>query len=126
MNRWLYLAAGVIITAAGFWLTRRGPFEAGSPAVVAQIQQMNELSTVNYTVQKVIGLTEEKTPVGSESILIVIQAKVRAGVDLAGLQPRDVTARADGALVGFGGGLPVKHQLLRLEGALPGEQGGLF
>jgi len=33
---------------------------------------------------------------------------------------------ADGALVGFGGGLPVKHQLLRLEGALPGEQGGLF
>ncbi|WP_271680817.1 methylated-DNA--[protein]-cysteine S-methyltransferase [Thermomonas mangrovi] len=33
---------------------------------------------------------------------------------------------ADGALVGFGGGLPVKQQLLRLEGALPGEQGGLF
>ena len=33
---------------------------------------------------------------------------------------------ADGALVGFGGGLPVKQQLLRLEGALSGEQGGLF
>ena len=33
---------------------------------------------------------------------------------------------ADGALVGFGGGLPVKLQLLLLEGALPGEQGGLF
>ena len=33
---------------------------------------------------------------------------------------------ADGALIGFGGGLPVKQQLLRLEGALPGEQGGLF
>ena len=33
---------------------------------------------------------------------------------------------ADGALVGFGGGLPTKQFLLRLEGALPGEQGGLF
>ena len=33
---------------------------------------------------------------------------------------------ADGALVGFGGGLPVKEFLLRLEGGLPAEQGGLF
>ena len=33
---------------------------------------------------------------------------------------------ADGALVGFGGGLPVKQFLLRLEGALPAEQAGLF
>ena len=33
---------------------------------------------------------------------------------------------ADGALVGFGGGLPVKEFLLRLEGALPAQQGGLF
>ena len=33
---------------------------------------------------------------------------------------------ADGALVGFGGGLPVKEFLLRLEGALPTRQAGLF
>ena len=32
---------------------------------------------------------------------------------------------ADGALIGFGGGLPTKQFLLRLEGALP-EQSGLF
>ena len=32
---------------------------------------------------------------------------------------------ADGALTGFGGGLPTKEFLLRLEGALP-EQSGLF
>ena len=32
---------------------------------------------------------------------------------------------ADGALTGFGGGLPTKDFLLRLEGALP-EQSGLF
>ena len=33
---------------------------------------------------------------------------------------------ADGGLTGFGGGLPTKEFLLRLEGALPGEQQGLF
>jgi len=33
---------------------------------------------------------------------------------------------ADGSLTGFGGGLPTKQFLLRLEGALPGEQAGLF
>jgi methylated-DNA-[protein]-cysteine S-methyltransferase len=33
---------------------------------------------------------------------------------------------ADGALTGFGGGLPIKAFLLRLEDALPGEQHGLF
>ena len=33
---------------------------------------------------------------------------------------------ADGSLTGFGGGLPTKEFLLRLEGALPGEQAGLF
>jgi len=33
---------------------------------------------------------------------------------------------ADGALTGFGGGLPTKAFLLRLENALPGEQAGLF
>ncbi|MEO5962157.1 MAG: methylated-DNA--[protein]-cysteine S-methyltransferase [Thermomonas sp.] len=33
---------------------------------------------------------------------------------------------ADGALTGFGGGLPVKQLLLQLEGAMPPEQKGLF
>ena len=33
---------------------------------------------------------------------------------------------ADGALTGFGGGLPMKEFLLKLEGALPPQQTGLF
>jgi methylated-DNA-[protein]-cysteine S-methyltransferase len=33
---------------------------------------------------------------------------------------------ADGTMTGFGGGVPTKQFLLRLEGALPAEQGGLF
>ena len=95
MNRLLWLAAGLIVGALGFWLIKTERRAAGTPAMLAQIQQLNQLATVNYTVQKVVGLTEEKSPVGAESILIVIQAKVQAGVDLASLQPRDVTTRAD-------------------------------
>lgn len=33
---------------------------------------------------------------------------------------------ADGALTGFGGGLPMKEYLLRLEGGMPEQQVGLF
>lgn len=33
---------------------------------------------------------------------------------------------ADGSLTGYGGGLPIKEFLLRLEGALPAENAGLF
>ncbi|MES2670950.1 MAG: methylated-DNA--[protein]-cysteine S-methyltransferase [Pseudomonadota bacterium] len=33
---------------------------------------------------------------------------------------------ADGSLTGFGGGLPIKAALLRLEGALPAQGGDLF
>ena len=99
MNRWLYLAGGLVVGAAGLWLIQRTPSPAGLPAVVAQIQQLNELATVRYTIQRVISLTEEKSPVGAESILIALQARVQAGVDLAGLQARDVSTRPDGAMV---------------------------
>ena len=54
-------------------------------AVVAQVRRLNQLSTVRYTVQKVIGLREQKQPIGEESILLVMQARVEAGIDLASL-----------------------------------------
>lgn len=64
-----------------------------------QVQQLNQLATVKYTVQKVIGLEERKQPVGSETILLIIQASVQAGIDLASLQAQDVTLRSDGTVV---------------------------
>lgn len=69
------------------------------PAILLQVQKLNELATAKYTVQKVIGIKEEKQPVGSESILLVFQASVRAGVDLGALRPDDVNQRADGVVV---------------------------
>jgi hypothetical protein len=57
-----------------------------APAMLLQIQRMSELTTVKYSVQKVIGLEEAKFPVGTERILLVVQASVRAGIDLSQLK----------------------------------------
>jgi hypothetical protein len=87
-------ALGALILAIGLVLwwgspERKPEFEPA--AVVAQIQQLNELTTVRYTIQKVVGIEEQRQPLGAESILLILQARVDAGVDLDALQPRDVT-----------------------------------
>ena len=64
-------------------------------AVIAQIQPLQELVTVRYRVQKVIGLKEEKVPFGAEQVLLLVQASVLGGVDLAALRPADVQCGAD-------------------------------
>jgi len=61
------------------------------PALVKEVRQLNELVTVRYGIEKVVGMKEDKLPIGSESILLLVQGKVLAGVDLADLQPGDVT-----------------------------------
>jgi hypothetical protein len=58
--------------------------------VVRQIQGLSELVSVKYTIQKVVGLEEKKTPVGSEKLLLIVQAEVLAGVDLAAIRPGDL------------------------------------
>jgi len=73
--------------------------ELDTQAVVTQVRQLNQLATVRYTVQKVIGLREQKQPVGSESILLVMQARVEAGIDLSSLRNQDISRRPDGTLV---------------------------
>jgi hypothetical protein len=52
-------------------------------AVVHEIRPLNDLVTVRYVIQKVVGLREEKQPMGSESILLMVQGKVLAGVNLS-------------------------------------------
>lgn len=51
-------------------------------AVVHEVQRLNDLVTVRYVVEKVVSLTEDKKPVGSESILLMVQGKVLAGINL--------------------------------------------
>ena len=66
-----------------------------APAILQQVQQLNELVTVKYSIQKVIGLKEEKVPFGSESVLLMVQATVLGGVDLASLGSQDVSVNAE-------------------------------
>lgn len=87
----------VFATAAGYlYLTRPRPTGtvvrtvADAPTVVREIQQLSELITVRYSLQKVIGLEEQKIPFGAESLLLLVRAEVLAGVDLAQLSERDV------------------------------------
>lgn len=62
-----------------------------SASVVTQVQRLNELATVRYSIEKVVGMKEQKDPVGEESILLLVRGRVLAGVDLAGLAQDDVT-----------------------------------
>ncbi len=64
-------------------------FEPSS--VLTQIKQLNQLVTVKYSIQRVVGLREPKKPVGEESILLMVQGQTLAGVDLASLTSEDVS-----------------------------------
>jgi hypothetical protein len=68
-----------------------GSMTLNSSAVVKEVRQLNELVTVRYSVEKVVGMKEQKSPVGAESILLLVQGQVLAGVDLSRLTPDDVT-----------------------------------
>ena len=89
------LAIGLVLIAIGtsWWLVRRAPsaLQLEPPAILTQVRQLNQLASVKYTVQKVVAIREQKQPVGSESILLILQASVEAGVDLAALRPEDVS-----------------------------------
>jgi hypothetical protein len=83
----IYLVGGVILALTGaviwLYLTRQGESvvtqTVDAPAVVQQIQQLHDLVTVKYTIQKVIGLKEQKVPFGTESVLLMVQANALGG-----------------------------------------------
>jgi hypothetical protein len=66
-----------------------------APAIVREIQELSELVTVRYSIQKVVGLEEEKVPFGSERILLLVQGEVLGGVDLTLLTTNDVRVSVD-------------------------------
>lgn len=97
-SRWTFPLIVLALVSLFWWLRDARP-ELDPPAVVAKVRQLQQLATVRYTVQKVVGIRETKGVVGEESILLIVQAHVDAGIDLASLRPEDVSRRADGALV---------------------------
>lgn len=93
------VAASLLVMVAAGLYWRRAVRPPDPAAVLAQVRELNQLTTVRYTVQKVVGLREEKQPVGSESILLILQARVEAGVDLASMAPGDISVRPDRSVV---------------------------
>jgi hypothetical protein len=68
------------------------------PTVVRQIQQLQRLETVNYTMDKIISGEHDnpylpKFLVG-DRLLLVVHGEVVAGVDLGKVQPSDVSVNA--------------------------------
>jgi hypothetical protein len=95
------LLAAVLAFFAGRYLTMSGGIQrtADPAAVVREIKALQELVTVKYRVQKVIGLEEQKFPVGAEKLLLIVQADVLAGVDLVTFSESDVSRRGDTVFV---------------------------
>jgi hypothetical protein len=60
---------------------------------------LNQLTTVRHTIQKVVTLEEPRSALSSERLLLILQARVDAGIDLGKLTASDVERRADGTLV---------------------------
>jgi Protein of unknown function (DUF4230) len=73
-----------------------GPFfRIDQPTVVRQIQQLQRLETVSFTMDKIIS-GEHDSPylpkfLVSDRLLLVVHGDVIAGVDLSKLQPQDVS-----------------------------------
>src|SRR5207302_1062635 len=100
-ERWRALAIGALVAllVVLVWVNRPASFTlaltADPPGVLREVRQLRELVTIRYSIQKVTGLTENKVPVGSESILLIVQARVLGGVDLSGLKDKDIRMAGD-------------------------------
>jgi type IV secretory pathway TrbD component len=108
----LGLLAGAVLTVlllgAGLWMAtgyglyhfidalRSGGtrINVDQPTVVHQIQQLKRLETVSYTMDKIISGEHDNAYLpkflAGDRLLLVVHGEVVAGIDLAGLQARDV------------------------------------
>jgi hypothetical protein len=98
----------VVLAGALVWLStglglfhllgilRGGPTQINvdQPTVVRQIQQLRRLETVSYTMDKIISGEHSNAYLpkflAGDRLLLVVHGEVVGGIDLAGLQPRDV------------------------------------
>lgn len=91
----------VLLAAAVIWkyvILKRYGTEFNGPAILTQVQKLSDLVTVRYSIQRVVGLTEQKQPFGSESILLMVQGEAQAGIDLSKIKPENVQLLPDGSV----------------------------
>jgi hypothetical protein len=99
----MVLVMGALVwfsTGLGLWhlagLLREGrtQFNVDQPTVVHQIQQLQRLETVSYTMDKIISGEHDNAYLpkflAGDRLLLVVHGEVVGGINLAGLQPGDV------------------------------------
>src|SRR5271156_5598291 len=98
---WLATAVGVRLMR----LQQGGALliDVSQPTVVRQIQQLQRLETVNYTMDKIIS-GEHDNPylpkfLAGDRLLLVVHGEVVGGINLAGLQAGDVLIQGQKASI---------------------------
>jgi hypothetical protein len=98
----LFIGAAVWLSTGVGLLHMMGLFHSGGirfnvdqPTVVRQIQRLQKLETVSYTMDKIIGGARDNAYLpkflAGDRILLVVHGEVVAGVNLGNLKPSDVT-----------------------------------
>ncbi len=90
---WLTTGVG-LLHLLGLFRAGQTSINVSQPTVVRQIQQLQRLETVTYTMDKIIS-GERDNPylpkfLAGDRLLLVVHGDVVAGVDLAKVQPADV------------------------------------
>jgi hypothetical protein len=92
---WLYSGATVMAFLHSPLAAMRTRIDASQPAVVHQIQSLQRLETVRFNMEKIVSGERESEYVPKwlvgDRLLLVVEGEAVAGVDLAKLQPDDVT-----------------------------------
>lgn len=94
----VWLSTGVgLLHLMGFMRGGGLKFNIDQPTVVRQIQRLQKLETVSYTMDKIIG-GERDNPylpkfLAGDRILLVVHGEVVAGVNLGNIKPSDVTVQ---------------------------------
>src|SRR6516162_11698514 len=92
---WLLTGAGLMRLIAN--LPGVGPVIPNQPTVVRQIQQLQRLETVRYTMDKIIsgerGSAYLPKFLVSDRLLLIVHGEVIGGVDLSKLRPSDVAVQ---------------------------------
>lgn len=95
------LGLGVLLGRFGSRWLERSVEQARRPDVITQVRELSRLEGVSYHVERVVDLKDEQRAMfglvsASDAILLVASGEVVAGVDLALLEPGDVSVARDG------------------------------
>ena len=97
----VWLSTGVgLLHLMGFMRNGGMRISVDQPTVVHQIQQLQKLETVSYTMDKIIGGARDNPYLpkflAGDRILLVVHGEVVAGVNLASIKSTDVNVQGHG------------------------------